>query len=494
MKLYEEQELFIYNSLSKKKEKFTPIHEGAVGMYVCGPTVYSNVHMGNCRTFLSFDLVFRYLKHLGFKVRYVRNITDAGHLENDGESGEDPILKKARIEQLEPMEVVQKYSVDFHNVMARFNAHPPSIEPTATGHIIEQIRIVEKIIAEGYAYETNGSVYFDVMKFNTDHEYGKLSGRQLEDMITNTRELASQSEKKNPQDFALWKKAEPQHIMRWPSPWSDGFPGWHLECTAMSTKYLGNNFDIHGGGMDLKFPHHECEIAQAEASNNINPVNYWMHANMLTLNGKKMAKSTGNNILPNELFSGENDVLSKAFAPTVAKFFMYQAHYRSILDFSNDALEASEKGYNRLMDAYRNLEDMPTSNSSSFNVSEWRQSCYDAMNDDFNSPILIAQLFEAAKQINAIKEGNATITEADLKLLNKTMHDFIFDVLGLLDIASEGNSETNKLSGTIDLLIELRNKARAEKDFGTSDRIRDELQEIGIQLKDGKDGTTYSLN
>jgi len=494
MKLYEEQELFIYNSLSKKKEKFTPIHEGAVGMYVCGPTVYSNVHMGNCRTFLSFDLVFRYLKHLGYKVRYVRNITDAGHLENDGESGEDPILKKARIEQLEPMEVVQKYSVDFHNVMARFNAHPPSIEPTATGHIIEQIRIVEKIIAEGYAYETNGSVYFDVMKFNTDHEYGKLSGRQLEDMITNTRELASQSEKKNPQDFALWKKAEPQHIMRWPSPWSDGFPGWHLECTAMSTKYLGDNFDIHGGGMDLKFPHHECEIAQAEASNNINPVNYWMHANMLTLNGKKMAKSTGNNILPNELFSGENDVLSKAFAPTVAKFFMYQAHYRSILDFSNDALEASEKGYNRLMDAYRNLEDLPTSNSSSFNVSEWRQSCYDAMNDDFNSPILIAQLFEAAKQINAIKEGNASITEADLKILNKTMHDFIFDVLGLLDIASEGNSETNKLSGTIDLLIELRNKARAEKDFGTSDRIRDELQEIGIQLKDGKDGTTYSLN
>ncbi|KAA3623357.1 MAG: cysteine--tRNA ligase [Flavobacterium sp.] len=494
MKLYEEQELFIYNSLSKKKEKFTPIHEGAVGMYVCGPTVYSNVHMGNCRTFLSFDLVFRYLKHLGFKVRYVRNITDAGHLENDGESGEDPILKKARIEQLEPMEVVQKYSVDFHNVMARFNAHPPSIEPTATGHIIEQIRIVEKIISEGYAYETNGSVYFDVMKFNTDHEYGKLSGRQLEDMITNTRELASQSEKKNPQDFALWKKAEPQHIMRWPSPWSDGFPGWHLECTAMSTKYLGNNFDIHGGGMDLKFPHHECEIAQAEASNKINPVNYWMHANMLTLNGKKMAKSTGNNILPNELFSGENDVLSKAFAPTVAKFFMYQAHYRSILDFSNDALEASEKGYNRLMDAYRSLQDLPTSNSSSFKVSEWRQSCYDAMNDDFNSPILIAQLFEAAKQINAIKEGNATITETDLKLLNKTMHDFIFDVLGLLDLASEGNKDTNKLSGTIDLLIELRNKARADKDFATSDRIRDELLEIGIQLKDGKDGTTYSLN
>jgi cysteinyl-tRNA synthetase len=392
------------------------------------------------------------------------------------------------------MEVVQKYSIDFHNVMASFNALPPSIEPTATGHIIEQIRIVKDILKAGYAYEKNGSVYFDVLKFNQDHEYGKLSGRQLEDMITNTRELASQSEKKNPQDFALWKKAEPQHIMRWPSPWSDGFPGWHLECTAMSTKYLGNNFDIHGGGMDLKFPHHECEIAQAEAINDQNPVNYWLHANMLTLNGKKMAKSTGNNILPNELFSGENDVLSKAFAPTVAKFFMFQAHYRSILDFSNDALEASEKGYNRLMDAYRNLSSLPTSETSSFDVAEWRQSCYNAMNDDFNSPILIAQLFEAAKHINAIKEGNATISEADMKVLTQTMHDFIFDVLGLLDLTSEGKNDTNKLSGAVSLLIELRNKARADKDFATSDKIRDELQEVGIQLKDGKDGTTYSLN
>ena len=494
MKLYEQQELFIYNSLSKKKEKFTPIHDGAVGMYVCGPTVYSNVHMGNCRTFLSFDLVYRYLKHLGFKVRYVRNITDAGHLENDGESGEDPILRKARIEQLEPMEVVQKYSVDFHNVMSRFNAHPPSIEPTATGHIIEQIRIVEKIIEEGYAYEKNGSVYFDVLKFNEDNEYGKLSGRQLDEMITNTRELAAQSEKKNPQDFALWKKAEPQHIMRWPSPWSDGFPGWHLECTAMSTKYLGNKFDIHGGGMDLKFPHHECEIAQAEACNHQSPVNYWMHANMLTLNGKKMAKSTGNNILPNELFSGDNDILSKAFSPIVAKFFMYQAHYRSILDFSNDALEASEKGYNRLMDAYRSLKNLPTSSESSFDVSSWRQSCYDAMNDDFNSPILIAQLFEAAKQVNAIKEGNATITSEDLNLLSDSMQGFIFDVLGLLDISSEGDNDSGKLAGAIELLIDLRNKARANKDFETSDRIRDELKDVGVQLKDGKDGTTYSLN
>jgi cysteinyl-tRNA synthetase len=494
MNLFEEQELTIYNSLSKSKEKFSPIHAGAVGMYVCGPTVYSNVHMGNCRTFLSFDLVFRYLKHLGFKVRYVRNITDAGHLENDGESGDDPILKKARIEKLEPMEVVQKYTVDFHTIMAKFNALPPSIEPTATGHIIEQIQIVEKIIAEGYAYEKNGSVYFDVVKFNEDHTYGKLSGRQLEDMIANTRELAAQSEKKNPQDFALWKKAEPQHIMRWPSPWSDGFPGWHLECTAMSTKYLGAQFDIHGGGMDLKFPHHECEIAQAEASTKKSPVNYWMHANMLTLNGKKMAKSTGNNILPSELFTGENDVLSKAFSPTVAKFFMYQAHYRSILDFSNEALLASEKGFNRLMEAYHSIASLETTKFDSFSMTEWRQSCYDAMNDDFNSPILIAQLFEAVKFINSVREGKASISEDDKLLLQQTMKDFIFDVLGLEDNSLETNNDGDKLSGAVELLIELRNQARSNKDFATSDRIRDQLLEVGIQLKDGKDGTTFSVN
>jgi len=495
MILDEHKALSIYNSLTKTKEQFTPIHPEAIGMYVCGPTVYSNVHLGNCRTFLSFDLVFRYLKHLGFKVRYVRNITDAGHLENDGESGEDPILKKARIEQLEPMEVVQKYAVDFHTVMAKFNAFPPSIEPTATGHIIEQIQIIEKIISEGYAYEKNGSVYFDVVKFNEDHTYGKLSGRKLEDMIANTRELAAQSEKNNPQDFALWKKAEPQHIMRWPSPWSVGFPGWHLECTAMSTKYLGNNFDIHGGGMDLKFPHHECEIAQAEACNHESPVNYWMHANMLTLNGKKMAKSTGNNILPHELFSGDNEILSKAFAPSVVKFFMYQAHYRSILDFSNDALEASEKGFNRLMDAYRMLDGIAAGNSSAFDVTAWRASCYDAMNDDFNSPILIAHLFEAAKQINALKEGSVSLNEADLVLLKKTMHAFIFDVLGLVDQATEsGDKNTEKLAGAVQLLINLRDQARANKDFATSDKIRDELQAVGIQLKDGKDGTSYSLS
>jgi cysteinyl-tRNA synthetase len=494
MNLFEQQELSIYNSLTKTKEQFKPINPGAVGMYVCGPTVYSQVHLGNCRTFLSFDLVYRYLKHLGYKTRYVRNITDMGHLENDGESGEDPILKKARLEQLEPMEVVQKYTVDFHNVMSKFNALPPNIEPTATGHIIEQIQIIEKIIAEGYGYEKNGSVYFDVLKFNEDHTYGKLSGRKLEDMITNTRELTAQSEKQNPQDFALWKKAEPQHIMRWPSPWSDGFPGWHLECTAMSIKYLGDNFDIHGGGMDLKFPHHECEIAQAEAGNHVSPVNYWMHTNMLTLNGKKMAKSTGNNILPEELFTGENDILSKAFAPTVAKFFMFQAHYRSILDFSNDALEASEKGFYRLMDSYRFLSEIQAGNKSSINVAEWRQSCYDAMNDDFNSPILIAQLFEGAKYITAMKEGKASITMNDLDVLKKTMHDFLFEVLGLVDHSSEGGDDNNKLTGTIDLLIELRNKARVNKDFATSDKIRDQLLKVGIQLKDGKDGTTYSLS
>lgn len=462
-------------------------------MYVCGPTVYSNVHMGNCRTFLSFDLVFRYLRHLGYKVRYVRNITDAGHLENDADSGEDRIAKKARIEQLEPMEIVQRYTVDFHQIMAKFNALPPSIEPTATGHIIEQQQIIQEIIDNGYGYEKNGSVYFDVMKFNEDQEYGKLSGRKLEDMIANTRELAAQSEKKNPQDFALWKKAEPEHIMRWPSPWSDGFPGWHLECTAMSTKYLGEKFDIHGGGMDLKFPHHEAEIAQAEACCGISPVNYWMHANMLTLNGKKMAKSTGNNILPDELFSGDNDILSKAFAPTVAKFFMYQAHYRSILDFSNDALIASEKGYLRLMEAYQMIESLRDGGQSDFDVAAWRQSCYDAMNDDFNSPILIAHLFDVTKVIHAVAEGKQSLTQADIELVKQTMNDFLFEIMGLEAVGQTSGQDSGKLDQAVELLIELRNQARANKDFATSDAIRDKLADAGIQLKDSKEGTTYSL-
>jgi cysteinyl-tRNA synthetase len=494
MALYQQQELKIYNSISGEKEVFKPINEGTVGMYVCGPTVYSNVHLGNCRTFISFDLVFRYLKHLGYKVRYVRNITDAGHLENDADSGEDRIAKKARLEQIEPMEVVQRYTVDFHNILQKFNNLPPSIEPTATGHIVEQIEIIKEILEKGYAYEANGSVYFDVMKFNESHDYGKLSGRKLEDMIPNTRELAAQSDKRNPQDFALWKKAEPQHIMRWPSPWSDGFPGWHLECTVMSSKYLGEEFDIHGGGMDLKFPHHECEIAQGEAATGKTPVNYWMHANMLTLNGKKMAKSTGNNILPNEIFTGDNPNLEKGFAPTVARFFMLQANYRSILDFSNEALVASEKGFQRLMDAYHALDHLETAATSDFDVAEWRQKCYDAMNDDFNSPILIAQLFEAVKQINIIKDGKAKITAEDLEVLKKTISDFIFDVLGLVDTAEAANNDFgNKLSGTVELLIKLRAEARANKDFATSDKIRDELLEIGIQLKDGKDGTSFAI-
>ncbi len=493
MQLYQSQELKIYNSLTGKKEIFKTINEGNVGMYVCGPTVYSNVHLGNVRTFMSFDVIFRYLKHLGYKVRYVRNITDAGHLENDADEGEDRIAKKARLEQIEPMEVVQRYTVDFHNILDKFNFLPPSIEPTATGHIIEQIEIIKEIIGKGLAYEINGSVYFDVLKFNKTNNYGKLSGRNVEDLIHNTRELSGQSEKKNPQDFALWKKAEPQHIMRWPSPWSDGFPGWHLECTAMSTKYLGERFDIHGGGMDLKFPHHECEIAQAEACNGHNPVNYWMHANMLTLNGKKMAKSTGNNILPGEIFSGDNAILSKAFAPNAVRFFILQAHYRSILDFSNDALLASEKGFNRLMEAIHSFEKIETGTTTSFDIKSWKKECYDAMNDDFNSPILIAQLFEAVKFINQIKDGNASITAEDLLLLKNTIHAFVFDVLGLVDIVSI-NDDSDKLSGVVELLINLRSEARANKDFATSDKIRDELLAMGIQLKDGKEGTGFSIN
>ncbi len=493
--LYKTQELKIYNSISGQKEVFIPITEGNIGMYVCGPTVYSNVHLGNCRTFISFDLIYRYLKHLDYKVRYVRNITDAGHLENDADEGEDKVAKKARLEQLEPMEIVQRYTLDFHQVMDKFNTFPPSIEPTATGHIIEQIEIIKSIIDNGFAYESNGSIYFDVQKFNETNHYGKLSGRNIEDMIANTRELSAQSDKKNPQDFALWKKADPQHIMRWPSPWSDGFPGWHLECTAMSTKYLGERFDIHGGGMDLKFPHHECEIAQGEAACGQTPVNYWLHANMLTLNGKKMSKSTGNTISPDELFSGNNDILNKAFDPTIVRFFMLQAHYRSILDFSNDALEASEKGYYKLMDAIQTCNSLPTGNNTEgFDVQVWRQECYNAMNDDFNSPILIAKLFDAVKFINTVKEQKATISITDLEVLRKTISDFSFDILGLTDSNSTSSDIGDKLSGTVELLINLRAEARINKDFATSDKIRDKLLEIGIQLKDGREGTTFSLN
>ena len=493
MQLYKEQQIKIYNSLTGKKETFKPINEGHIGMYVCGPTVYSNVHLGNVRTFMSFDMVFRYLKHLGYKVRYVRNITDAGHLENDADAGEDKITKKARLEQIEPMEVVQRYTVDFHNILNTLNFLPPSIEPTATGHIIEQIELISKIIENGFAYEVNGSVYFDVHKFNKTNDYGKLSKRKLEDLIHNTRELDGQSDKKNPQDFALWKKAEPQHIMRWPSPWSDGFPGWHLECTAMSTKYLGEQFDIHGGGMDLKFPHHECEIAQNEAAIGKSPVNYWMHANMLELNGQRMSKTTGNTINPNELLSGDNDKMSKAYSPSVIRFFMAQSSYRSVLDLTDDGLLASEKGFYRLMDAINLMNSLKASSSSSIDILAWKQKCYDAMNDDFNSPILIAHLFEAAKYINQVKEGSETLSSNDLNLLKNTINNFVYDILGLENIVKT-DSGTDKLSGAVDVLIRLRQDARANKDFALSDKIRDELAEVGIQLKDGKDGTTFSVN
>ena len=490
---YTSNTLQIYNTLSGKKEVFKPINEGAIGMYVCGPTVYSNVHLGNVRTFMSFDMIFRYFKHLDYKVRYVRNITDAGHLENDADQGEDRIAKKARLEQIEPMEVVQRYTVDFHTILNTFNFLPPSIEPTATGHIVEQIEIIKSILNKGFAYEANGSIYFDVLKYNEAHHYGILSGRNIEDLIHNTRGLDGQSDKKNPQDFALWKKAEPQHIMRWPSPWSNGFPGWHLECTAMSTKYLGENFDIHGGGMDLKFPHHECEIAQAKAWHNHSPVNYWMHANMLTLNGQKMAKSTGNNILPAEILSGKNDKLTKGFSPSVVRFFMMQAHYRSILDFSNEALLASEKGFLKLMEAVTSLSKIEANEIvNDFDVIKWKSNCYAAMNDDFNTPILIAELFSAVKYINQIKDNKASINNSSLAVLTETMQQFVFDILGLKTAVS--NDQNHKLGETIELLIKMRNEARAQKDFALSDKIRDELIGIGIQLKDGKDGTTFLLD
>lgn len=492
MERYKENQLKIYNSLSGQKEIFNPINNGHVGMYVCGPTVYSNVHLGNVRTFMSFDVIFRYLKHLDYKVRYVRNITDAGHLENDADEGEDKIAKKARLEQIEPMEVVQRYTVDFHNVLNNLNFLPPSIEPTATGHLIEQIEIIKMIIENGFAYEVNGSVYFDVHKYNETNEYGILSKRKLEDLINNTRELQGQSDKKNPQDFALWKNADAKHIMKWPSPWGVGFPGWHIECTAMSTKYLGEQFDIHGGGIDLKFPHHESEIAQNIAARGIAPVNYWIHTNMLEMNGQRMAKSTGNIINPNELLSGDNDKMSKAYSPSVIRFFMAQSSYRSVLDLTDAGLLASEKGFYKLMEAIDSLKSISFGNSSTFDVKDWKQKCYNAMNDDFNTPILIAHLFEGVKVINQIKEGKASLTSENLETLKITMNSFVFDVLGLMNEAAQNNSE--KINGVVELLIKLRKEARENKDWALSDQIRDELVEIGIQLKDGKEGTTFSIN
>lgn len=489
-----EHNLKLHNSLSGEKETFVPINKDKIGMYVCGPTVYSNVHLGNVRTFMSFDFIYRYLIHLGYKVRYVRNITDAGHLTEDGDPSDDRFIKQSRLERLEPMEIVQKYTIDFHKVLNQVNNLPPNVEPTATGHIVEQIQISQDLIEKGLAYEVNGSVYFDVKKFNEEGgNYGELSNRNIEDLMANTRDLDGQSEKKNPQDFALWKKALPEHIMRWNSPWGDGFPGWHLECTVMSTKYLGEQFDIHGGGMDLKFPHHECEIAQAKGAYGKSPVKYWLHANMLTLNGQKMSKSTGNTILPEELFSGNNDFFEKGFSPMVVRFFMLQAHYRSMLDFSNEAIVASEKGFNRLMEAIKTLQNLEASDTSTFDVNNWKNECYAALDDDFNSPILISYLFDAVRIINGAKAATEKLTSDDIETLKSAIHSFVYDVLGLkAEEENEGN--LSKLDGTVQLLIKMRNQARAEKNWAMSDQIRDELAEIGIQLKDGKDGTDYSLN
>lgn len=487
-------QLKIYNSLTAEKEIFTPILEGNVGMYVCGPTVYSNVHLGNVRTFLSFDFIYRSLMHLGYKVRYVRNITDAGHLTDDGDVNNDRFVKQTRLEKLEPMEIVQKYTVDFHKVLEMFNLLPPNIEPTATGHIVEQIELTQKLIEKGFAYESNGSVYFDVLEYNKRGlNYGELSKRNIEELFANTRDLDGQGEKKNPQDFALWKKASPAHIMRWNSPWGEGFPGWHLECTAMSTKYLGDQFDIHGGGMDLKFPHHECEIAQGKACNDVEPVNYWMHANMLTMNSQRMSKSTGNYILPKQLVSGENDFFEKPFHPTIVRFCFLQAHYRSVLDISNDAMLASEKGFTRLMEAVKVLNSITPNDEkeSGFNLKEWKTKAYDALTDDFNSPVLIAHLFEAVKFIFALKDEKETVSTEDLEDLKSTLNALIFDVLGLQAI-EENNNE--KLDQTLQVLIELRNQARKSKNFDLSDQIRDKLLAEGIELKDGRDGTSYVLN
>jgi len=487
-------QLKIYNSLTAEKEIFKPILEGNVGMYVCGPTVYSNVHLGNVRTFLSFDFIYRTLTHLGYKVRYVRNITDAGHLTDDGNVDNDRFVKQTRLEKLEPMEIVQKYTVDFHKVLDMFNLLPPNIEPTATGHIVEQIELTQKLIEKGFAYESNGSVYFDVLEYNKRGlNYGELSKRNIEELFANTRDLDGQGEKKNPQDFALWKKASPAHIMRWNSPWGEGFPGWHLECTAMSTKYLGETFDIHGGGMDLKFPHHECEIAQGKACNGAAPVNYWMHANMLTMNSQRMSKSTGNYILPMQLVTGDNDFFEKPFHPSIVRFCFLQAHYRSVLDISNDAMIASEKGFIRLMEAVKVLNSITPDDTkqSGFSLKEWKDKAYEALTDDFNSPILIAHLFEAVKYIFALNDGKETISTADLEDLKSTLNAFIFDVLGLQTV-EENNNE--KLDQTLKVLIELRNQARKSKNFDLSDQIRDKLLAEGIELKDGRDGTSYVLN
>ena len=491
-----EHQLTIYNTLNRKKELFVPLHAPHVGMYVCGPTVYGDAHLGHARPSITFDVLFRYLTHLGYKVRYVRNITDVGHLEHDADDGEDKIEKKARLEELEPMEVVQYYLNRYHKAMEALNVLSPSIEPHASGHIIEQIELVQKILDAGYAYESEGSVYFDVAKYNKDHHYGRLSGRNLDDVLNTTRELDGQSEKRNPADFALWKKAQPEHIMRWPSPWSDGFPGWHAECTAMGRKYLGEHFDIHGGGMDLVFPHHECEIAQSVASQGDDMVHYWMHNNMITINGTKMGKSLGNFITLDEFFNGTHKLLAQAYTPMTIRFFILQAHYRSTVDFSNEALQAAEKGLQRLMDAFALIKMLSPWNSEStgFEVKGLRDKCYDAMNDDLNTPMVISYLAEAARFINSVYADKAKINAQDLQELDAIFRLFLFDILGIKENELTTSTQ-NELAyqKAVDLLLEQRTIAKANKDWATSDYIRDQLTSLGFDIKDTKNGSEWKL-
>jgi len=481
-------QLQVYNTLTRQKEVFKPINPPLVGMYVCGPTVYSDVHLGNCRTFVSFDLIYRYLQHLGYKVRYVRNITDAGHLEGDRDEGDDKFTKKAKLEQLEPMEIVQKYTLGFHDVMRLLNTLPPSIEPTATGHITEQIEMVKQILDSGFAYEVNGTVYFDVEKYAESNNYTILTNRQLEEMLANTRELGGQDEKKGRLDFALWIKAKPEHLMRWPSPWGWGFPGWHIECSAMSKKYLGDTFDIHGGGMDLAATHHTNEIAQSQACNHSQPANYWMHTNMLTVNGTRMSKSAGNGFLPGELFTGNHPLLKRAYSPMTVRFFMLQAHYRSTLDFSNKALEASDKGFKRLMNAVALLDKLKPAAVSEVDINALKERAYAAMNDDFNSPVLIAELFEAVRIINSVYDGKLKLKQEDIDALVQLVNTFVFEVLGL----NYDEQQSDDLGGLMDLLIQIRTEAKQNQDYATSDKIRMALDNLGIQLKDNKEGTTWT--
>jgi cysteinyl-tRNA synthetase len=481
----------IYNTLTRKKEIFNPIVENHVGMYVCGPTVYGDPHLGHARPAITFDVVFRYLKHSDYKVRYVRNITDAGHLENDADEGEDKIAKKARLEQLEPMEIVQFYTISYHKAMDALNCLPPSIEPRATGHIIEQIEMVQKILKNGFAYEVNSSVYLDVNKYNESYPYGTLSGRNIEDTLEGTRALDGQSEKKSSVDFAIWKKANPEHIMRWDSPWGEGFPGWHMECSAMSEKYLGKTFDIHGGGMDLVFPHHEAEIAQSNACNNCNPVNYWMHNNMITIDGKKMGKSLGNFINLEEFFNGTHAKLDRAYSPMTIRFFILQAQYRSTVDFGNEALQAAEKGFTKLMNAMETLENLKNSDSSTYDINELEKNCYAAMDDDFNTPILIAHLFDGVRIINSVKDGKGSLTASDLSKMKKLFSDFVTDILGLISAKESGGNDLTE--EVMELVLKLRGNAKKNKDFSTADLIRDELDKAGIQIKDSREGSSWEI-